>query len=147
MVAVVLAYGWWVTGLRPFSGSALLAVEGAGLLAVAAGLLAASARRRRRRTPTGAPALTGSGGSVTAPAGPGGEAAPETPVAWLPGLEVWVVLVVLLAGWELAAYFQHPRSEHPTLSLLMEGVLAPRPVRAAAFAGWLAGTYRLARPR
>lgn len=37
----VVAYAWWATGLRPFSWPALVAVEAAGIVAIAIG-----ARRR-----------------------------------------------------------------------------------------------------
>ena len=53
------------------------------------------------------------------------------------GALVWTVLVVLLAGWELAAYLQAPRAAHPTLSSLANEVLDWRPARAVAFVGWL----------
>ena len=51
---------------------------------------------------------------------------------------VWVVLVAALAGWELAAYVQEPRVDHPTLSSLANEVLDRRPARTAAFLVWLA---------
>ncbi len=49
----------------------------------------------------------------------------------------WIVLGSALAAWQLAAYVQHPRSDHPTLSSLTNTVLDPRPVRALALAAWL----------
>lgn len=57
----------------------------------------------------------------------------------------WGVLVLLLAGWELAAWAQQPRAAHPTLSSLAGPVLDWRPARAAAFLAWLAGAVELAR--
>jgi hypothetical protein len=126
VTVTLLAYGWWVTELRPFTWPALLAVEGAGVAAVtvAAG---------RSRPPAAAPAGKAAGKAAGAPPG------------WRAGLAVWVAVVVLLAGWELAAYVQHPRADHPTISLLLDRALAAQPVRAAAVAGWLAGAYGLAR--
>lgn len=109
------AYAWWATGLRPFSGPLTAAVVGAGIAAMAAG--AAFGRRPRRR-----PAEI-----------PGRRAA------------VWAGLFAALAAWELAAYVQQPRSEHPTLSSLADAVLDPHPVRAAAFLAWLAAAAVLAR--
>ena len=58
---------------------------------------------------------------------------------------VWAVLAVLVAAWELAAYVQHPRAEHPTLSALAGEVLDWRPARALAFCAWLAIGTGLAR--
>lgn len=57
----------------------------------------------------------------------------------------WAVLVLLLAGWELAAWAQQPRADHPTVSSLAGPVLDWRPVRAATFLAWLAGAAALAR--
>lgn len=57
----------------------------------------------------------------------------------------WAILCVLLAGWELAAYLQHPRADHPTLSSLADPVLDWRPARALAFLAWLAVGADLAR--
>ena len=62
------------------------------------------------------------------------------PSAW-----VWGVLCVLLAGWELAAYLQEPRSDHPTLSHLAGQVLDGHPARAVAFVLWVVVGAELAR--
>ncbi|HEX2046451.1 MAG TPA: hypothetical protein VHF27_01725 [Acidimicrobiales bacterium] len=61
------------------------------------------------------------------------------------GAMVWAVLLALLAGWELAAYFQAPRADHPTLSSLANEVLDWRPARAVAFLVWAAVGVDLAR--
>jgi len=55
-----------------------------------------------------------------------------------PGIAVWVALLAALAIWEIAAFEQHPRDQHPTLSSMTNTALTPEPVRAAAFIGWLA---------
>lgn len=57
----------------------------------------------------------------------------------------WAALLAALAGWELAAYLQSPRAEHPTLSSLANVALEPHPIRAAAFVVWLAVAAMLAR--
>lgn len=57
----------------------------------------------------------------------------------------WAVLLGALAAWQLAAYVQHPRPDHPTLSSLTNTALDPRPVRTLAFAGWLIAAGWLAR--
>lgn len=63
----------------------------------------------------------------------------------VPCAVTWAVLVALLAGWELAAYFQHPRAEHPTLSSLANEVLDWRPARVLAFLLWTVVGADLAR--
>ena len=57
----------------------------------------------------------------------------------------WGILCALLAAWELAAYFQQPRADHPTLSSLAEPVLDWRPARALAFLAWIAVGLDLSR--
>ena len=59
---------------------------------------------------------------------------------------LWAVVAVV-AGWQLAAYLQHPRAEHPTLSVFANRILDPHPVRALGFLVWLAGAAVLARFR
>jgi hypothetical protein len=54
------------------------------------------------------------------------------------GALIWGLIIALLIGWELAAYFQQPRSQHPTLSALADGVIDWRPARALAFLTWIA---------
>ena len=114
---LVVAYAWWVSGLEPFSGGATAAVVGAGGAAVVVG------RRARRRDPEGAQERA-------------------VPVA---ALVAWGGLVAALAAWQLTAFVQEPRSEHPTISSLANAALEPRPVRAAAFVAWLGGAAWLAR--
>ena len=116
-VAAVVLYAWWASALRPFSWAALVAVVGAGVAAVALGA-------RRRDAP----------GSATPP--------PSLGVAGALG---WVALWGALAAWELAAYVQHPRGDHPTLSSLADDVLGSHPARALAFLAWLALGAALAR--
>jgi hypothetical protein len=53
------------------------------------------------------------------------------------GIAVWAVLALSLFAWQMAAYFQHPRSDHPTLSSITNALLEPDVARAAAFVGWL----------
>ena len=57
----------------------------------------------------------------------------------------WAILFTLLAGWELAAYLQHPRADHPTISSLADQFLAWRPARALAFLAWMAVGAGIAR--
>ena len=108
----VLAYGWWVVSLPPFSALATGAILVAGL----GGVIAGSARRRPK--PRQAPIST---------------AAP------------WLILAVAASAWELQAYLQQPRYEHPTLSSLANALLDSHPARAAAFILWLLTTVELTR--
>ena len=57
----------------------------------------------------------------------------------------WAVLLLLLGAWELAAFVQRPRAEHPTLSHLANMVLDDHPVRALAFLIWLLFAMDLSR--
>lgn len=61
------------------------------------------------------------------------------------GALIWGIVCALLVGWELAAYLQHPRAVHPTLSSLADPVFDWRPARALAFLGWIALGADLAR--
>ena len=85
------------------------------------GVLALGVGRRRRPTSTAAAAAT------------------------TRGVVLWVVLTSALAAWQVAAFVQSPRAEHPTLSSLANTALDPRPVRALAVIAWLAGAAWLAR--
>ena len=57
----------------------------------------------------------------------------------------WAALALAVGAWQLAAYLQHPRHDHPTLSSLANALLDSRPARAAAFALWLLGAAALGR--
>lgn len=61
------------------------------------------------------------------------------------GVVTWLVVLVALAGWQLLAYLQQPRSEHPTLSSLTNAALESHTGRALAFAAWLVAGSWLAR--
>jgi len=61
------------------------------------------------------------------------------------GVVRWMVLLAALAGWQLLAYVQQPRSEHPTLSSLTNAALDGHAVRALAFTAWLGAGAWLAR--
>jgi hypothetical protein len=110
-VAVLVAYGWWATSLRPFSTAATVAVVAAGTLAILWGI----AHRR---------ACTG-------------------PVA-RHGIGVWLLLACMLTAWQLVAFVQSPRSDHPTLSSMANAVLEPHIMRAFACGAWLLVAARLA---
>jgi len=53
------------------------------------------------------------------------------------GLAIWLVLLAIAAGFQLAMFVSNPRSVYPTLSSLVAGVFDTRALRAGAFALWL----------
>ena len=63
----------------------------------------------------------------------------------LAGATGWLVLFAALAGWQLFAYVQEPRTQHPTLSSLINATLDTHTGRALAFTAWLVFGYRLTR--
>ena len=63
----------------------------------------------------------------------------------LPGIRLWVLLALALGAWELVAFLQHPRLDHPTLSSLTDSLLQGHPARAVAFLAWLGVGADLAR--
>ncbi|HVM01235.1 MAG TPA: hypothetical protein VM263_01090 [Acidimicrobiales bacterium] len=61
------------------------------------------------------------------------------------GAIAWAALGLAAAAWQLAAYVQHPREDHPTISSLANALLDSRPARAAAFVAWLLAAAGLSR--
>lgn len=61
------------------------------------------------------------------------------------GAWVWGLLAGALGLWELQAFLQHPRRDHPTLSSLSNDLLRSPSSRGVAFAVWLALGLWLAR--
>jgi hypothetical protein len=57
----------------------------------------------------------------------------------------WLVLIAAAGAVQLAAYVQHPRDDHPTLSSLTNALLDSHVARAAAFVAWLVAAADLAR--
>lgn len=60
-------------------------------------------------------------------------------------LAAWAVLIGAAGVWQLAAFLQHPRDDHPTLSSLANALLDSHPARAAGFVLWVVGAFELAR--
>jgi hypothetical protein len=55
---------------------------------------------------------------------------------------MWVTMAIVIACWELYTYMSSPRSEHPTLSTLIDLLDSTRTGKFSAFALWLAlGCY------
>ena len=118
-----------------------LPLLGAGLLAGAYAWYAAGARPFTG----GALVVVGVAAGAAVLAGLSGRRGPD-PAAGDVGRAVpWAILGALLAGWELAAYLQHPRADHPTLSSLAGDVLDWRPAKALALLAWMAVGASLAR--
>lgn len=57
----------------------------------------------------------------------------------------WAALAAGAVAWEVLAYMQHPRPDHPTLSSLTNVLLDSHAARAAAFVVWLMAMLELAR--
>ncbi len=117
---VLAAYSWWATALQPFTAPALVVTLATGLAVMVAG---SCMRQRRGRPATLRPAES----------------------VWSAGLAAWGILLIGLAVWELAAFLQLPRSEHPTLSSLANSVFDSHPVRTLAFGAWVAAGFGIAR--
>jgi hypothetical protein len=114
-LAAVVAYAWFVTGLYPFTWPALAGTVTGGVAVVAVA--------RRRGTPVRA----------------------LEPACSPAGAFIWALLVLALGAWELVAFLQHPRPDHPTLSSLATGVFDSHTTRAVAFLAWLGVGAGLAR--
>lgn len=115
-------YAWWAVGRPPFSDAATAAVVLPGLATAGLAWLATSRARGHR------------------PGSPGRRPAPGPA-----GVGRWAVMVALAAAWQLGAYLQHPRDDHPTISSLTNAALDSHTARAAAFLAWLAATVVLIR--
>lgn len=125
-VAVAAAYAGWASGTTPFTTPADVAVSIPSAV-LFAGLLA------RWLAPAGGPWRPLP--AVPEAAEPGGHRATLVP---------WLALLALLVAVELASYFHGgPRSLYPTISSSVEEIFRYRPVKAAAFFGWLAGGWYL----
>ena len=61
------------------------------------------------------------------------------------GALTWTLWLAAVAGWELWALSMHPRSSHPTISSLLDGIVDTYPGRSVALLAWLALGWWLAR--
>ena len=61
------------------------------------------------------------------------------------GASLWAALGGAAVIWELQAFLQHPRNDHPTLSSLTNDLLQSHGPRAGAMLVWLAVGWWLAR--
>ena len=68
------------------------------------------------------------------------------PVSPRPGAWAWALWCAAVAGWELFWLFGSPRTDHPTISSLVNALIATHPARAAAVLLWLAAGWWVVRP-
>jgi hypothetical protein len=117
----VLAYGWWNTDLEPFSDAAFRAL----LVPVVLLIVVASVYRARH-------------------ASDAREAATRAEPRFRAAAVVWGAIVTAVVAWELIALRSSPRSEHPTISSLVEGLAHHHVARLALFALWISLGWTLA---
>jgi hypothetical protein len=112
-IVVVLAYGYWFTDRRPFTGGADLALLVPLLVLVGI----AQTRRCRRRH----------------------DAPPRTtrPSMFHFAVVVWSGIAAAVLTWELLALRSSPRSQHPTISSFVETVEQHHLGRIVLFVVWL----------
>jgi hypothetical protein len=110
---IVVAYAWFATNSAPFSTRAL-----AGVLIPGAVLGTIAYGRPPERIP-----------------------APES--LDLTGFSYWIIGIALLFEWEASAFRANSLSWHPSLTDLINPLLAPHPVKSAAFVVWLLAGWGL----
>jgi hypothetical protein len=128
-------------GDRAGTGGRDAVVRAATVVVVAAYAWWAVALPPFSRAATGAVVLAGATAAVVGARG----RRPLTPPVQVTGLAGWAALAITAGAWQLAAYVQHPRVDHPTLSSLTNSLLDSQPTRATAFVLWIAATVALAR--
>jgi hypothetical protein len=129
LVAVALAgYGWWATSLAPARSLTRAAILIPGLVLIAVAPKASRGRLTVRRR-IGRSRVRLEDLRRRDPAGP---------ARWvLGGLVAWVAVLGATIVWQLVNFFLTPRSEHPTISSILNTVNT-HPVRLLIFLGWLA---------
>jgi hypothetical protein len=73
-----------------------------------------------------------------------GESAHALRRSWDRRWVTWVVLAAVITGWELYCLASLPRSQHPTLSSLIDILDSTRVGKSVAFVSWLALGWFLA---
>jgi hypothetical protein len=61
------------------------------------------------------------------------------------GYAAWAAVALAAVAWQLAAYLQSPRRDHPTISSMLDGADAHDPLRATVYLGWVVLGLVLAR--
>lgn len=113
--AGLVAYAWVLGGTPPFSTRALLGV----LLPGAVLGVVAFTRPPQRIPPPDSVDMT--------------------------GLSYWLIAIALLFEWEASAFRAGSRASHPTLTMLIDPLIQPHPVRSLAIVAWLLAGWALVR--
>jgi hypothetical protein len=111
--AGVIGYAWLLGGAAPFSTRALLGVL-----------------------------LPGAVLGVIALARPPDRVPPPDSVD-LAGFSYWIICIALLFEWEASAVRDSLMPAHPSLTDLINPLIAPHPIKAAAIVGWLLAGWAL----
>jgi hypothetical protein len=111
--AAVIGYAWMLGGTAPFSTRALL-----GVLLPGAVLGVIALARPPERIP-----------------------APET--IDVAGFSYWIICIALLFEWEASAVRDSLVPAHPSLTDLINPLIAPHPIKAAAIVVWLLAGWAL----
>jgi hypothetical protein len=109
-----LVYGSWFTARKPFSASAHIA-----LLIIVVAVIAFAEWQRERPAPTARDKAT--------------RAAPYFRIA----VVVWTAIVTAVVVWEVIALRASPRTEHPTISYIVEQSEHHHLARLALYAVWI----------
>lgn len=125
-VAAALAYGWLISGTRPFTMPAAVVTA----IPVVLGLAVAVVRRGRRQPFRAWRAASRDAYERSR--------RPATRPKVAAGVAAWAVVIGLIAVWELFNLFQLPRDDHPTISWATDLLTEYRPGRFALSLLWLA---------
>jgi len=123
--AAAVAYAVAASYTRPFTAGA----DTVTVIPLAVAAIAVAARLRTARVSDSTPS----------------ERDPEPPTGSTRWSRLWAAAVVVALSWELYCYSSTPRSEHPTLSTLIDLLDSTRIGKITAFALWLALGWYLVR--
>jgi hypothetical protein len=115
ILAVLVAYSWFAAGTVPFTRNALLIVLVPGLV------LAVIAYGRPP------------------------ERIPPPDRVDVAGFSYWAICIIALFEWEASAFRDNALWWHPSLTDLIDPMLGPHPVKAAAILIWLVSGWALVR--
>ncbi|HTV98747.1 MAG TPA: hypothetical protein VMF87_00490 [Streptosporangiaceae bacterium] len=115
ILAVLVAYSWFAAGTVPFTRNALLIVLVPGLV------LAVIAYGRPP------------------------ERIPPPDRMDVAGFSYWAICIIALFEWEASAFRDNALWWHPSLTDLIDPMLGPHPVKAAAILIWLVSGWALVR--
>jgi hypothetical protein len=115
ILAVLVAYSWFAAGTVPFTRNALLIVLAPGLV------LAVIAYGRPP------------------------ERIPPPDRMDVAGFSYWAICIIALFEWEASAFRDNALWWHPSLTDLIDPMLGPHPVKAAAILIWLVSGWALVR--